>query len=253
MPIIQRIEVRCDLMGFWLFYFMENEVEVWKDVVGFEGSYEVSNMGRVRRLNYMRTGRVQVLKGGISVGYPSLLLYKAGNYKAVKVHSLVAKAFIDANYREKGLVVNHKDFNRQNNVLSNLEVISQRQNNNQKHLPSSSKYTGVRFDRGIWRSRITVNGRIIDLGSFKTEIEASNYYEAALICINEGRVEDIVIKKREPKGYCFKKGNNKWQVYARENGKNKHLGYFKTEDEAILCIKTRLNENVCQMCVSKTK
>jgi hypothetical protein len=241
MPIIQRIEVRCDLMGFWLFYFMENEIEVWKDVVGYEGLYEVSSIGRLRSLNYPKA---KIIKHGLRSGYPSAMLYKESKYKNIFIHIIEAIAFIDPNYLKKGLVVNHKDFNRQNNLLSNLEVVTMRENNNKKHLPSTSKYTGVYLNKGKWNSVISVNRKRIYLGYFNTEIEASRYYEAALICVNEGRVMDIVIKKRENKSYCFDKQRNKWIAYAKENGKQIHLGYLNTEEEAKELVQLSRNTNV---------
>lgn len=208
------------------------EEEVWKDIVGYEGLYQVSDMGRVRSLNYRRTRMVKVLKGGISAGYPSLLLYKEGKPKMATKHSLVAKAFLDADYLKKGLVVNHKDFNKKNNILSNLEVITERENSNKKHILSTSQHTGVSLDRGRWKSTIVIGRKLLYLGKFDTEIEASEYYAAALVCVNEGRLEDIVTKVKEPKGYSFQKGSKKWVAYIWENGKHIHLGSFKTAQEA---------------------
>jgi len=132
--------------------------ETWKAVVGYEGLYDVSDLGRVRSLNYNRTGSVHLLKEVVGSGmYTSVNLCKAGQAKQDRVHSLVAKSFLDPDYLSKGLVVNHKDFNRQNNVLSNLEIVTYRDNTNLKHLPSTSKYTGVSWNRGKWTSHILVN------------------------------------------------------------------------------------------------
>lgn len=236
MPIIQRIEVRCDLMDFWLFYFMENEVEIWRDVVGYEGLYQVSTYGRVMSLVRRNISVTLIRKFGVDAdGYMNLDLYKEGKRKNVTVHSIVAKAFIDENYREKSLVVNHKDFNRKNNLLSNLEVVTNRENTNKKHLPSTSKYTGVCWDKkkNKWLSQIFINGNLLPLGSFSTEIEASCFYESALICVKEDRVCDIV-KKEKPKtkGYSFYKRTNKWRVHTIKNRKYIHFGYFNTEEEA---------------------
>lgn len=63
-------------------------------------------------------------------------------------------------------VVNHKDFDRQNNKLSNLEIVTHRENANRKHLKSTSKYVGVGWHKRIkkWQSRIVVKRKIIHLG-----------------------------------------------------------------------------------------
>jgi hypothetical protein len=81
-------------------------------------------------------------------------------------------------------------------MLSNLEVVTHRENGNKKHLVSTSTYVGVRLVNRKWESKIWFNKKRLQLGTFDTEIEASKYYEAALICINEGRIKDIVIKRK---------------------------------------------------------
>ena len=91
---------------------MENEV--WKDIEGYEGLYQISNLGRVKNIktNHILSKNLQ------NNGYLMAHLYKNGR-KAVLIHRLVAKAFIPN--PENKPTVNHKDHNRQNNVSSNLE------------------------------------------------------------------------------------------------------------------------------------
>ena len=94
--------------------------EVWKDIEGYEGLYQVSNTGQVRSLNYLHTGEVKPLKQGTDGnGYKRVSLYKDGKSKTCRVHRLVAMAFIlnPNNYKE----VNHKDENPSNNNVNNLE------------------------------------------------------------------------------------------------------------------------------------
>ena len=80
------------------------------------------------------------------------------------------------------LVVNHIDFDKTNNHVSNLEIVTNRENTNQKHLKSSSKYIGVGWDksRQKWVSRIRINGKLKQLGRFNTEIEAHITYQNKL-------------------------------------------------------------------------
>ena len=91
--------------------------EIWKDVKGFEGRYQVSNLGRVRSLDWSRhKGRVLKLKISRRWGYYRLNLAHADGYiKSVSVHRIVAIAFIPNtdNLPE----VNHKDENKLNNVV----------------------------------------------------------------------------------------------------------------------------------------
>lgn len=94
--------------------------EIYKDVVGYEGKYQVSNLGNVKSLNYRQTGKEKVMKQTlIDNGYLQVDLYNNGKHKKYGVHRLVADAFLDNpnNYPQ----VNHKDENKQNNNVDNLE------------------------------------------------------------------------------------------------------------------------------------
>lgn len=101
--------------------------EEWRDVVGYEGLYQVSNLGNVKSLDRLvicEDGFIRRMKGGllkqqINRGYMNVRLYKNGVGKTVKVHRAVAMAFIDNN--EKKPTVNHKDGNKTNNCVDNLE------------------------------------------------------------------------------------------------------------------------------------
>ena len=103
--------------------------EIWKAIVNYEGLYEVSNLGRVRSLNYKRTGKIKVLRPRPSkLGYLDIRLSKNGKVKPFKVHRLVAYAFIPNDNPIEKTQVNHKDFNRQNNSVENLEWVSHKEN-----------------------------------------------------------------------------------------------------------------------------
>lgn len=105
---------------------MENEI--WKTIENYP-DYQISNMGRVKSLNYGRTGKERVLKQGIDkYGYFRVNLYKDKKRKHFSVHRLVATAFIP---NPQNLpCVNHKDENPQNNCASNLEHCTHQYNNN---------------------------------------------------------------------------------------------------------------------------
>lgn len=95
-------------------------MEQWKDIKGFEGRYQVSDLGRIKALNYNRTGKERVLVGKkLKNGYLAVSLCKDGKVKQYYVHRLVAEAFIPNPDRLP--CINHRDEDRSLNVVSNLE------------------------------------------------------------------------------------------------------------------------------------
>ena len=94
--------------------------EVWKDIKGYEGKYQISNMGRVKSLNYRHTGKEGIMKGvADGYGYLQVKLWKDGKDKKYMINRLVAQAFLPNpdNLPE----VNHKDEDKTNNKVENLE------------------------------------------------------------------------------------------------------------------------------------
>lgn len=103
--------------------------EEWRPVVGYEGLYEISSKGRVKSLNYRRTGKEKILKTfDNSKGYPCVKLFKDGKNKNCRIHRLVAQAFLENPYNLPE--VNHIDENKQNSCVENLEWCSRSYNVN---------------------------------------------------------------------------------------------------------------------------
>ena len=160
---------------------MENEI--WKPIPNYEG-YEVSNYGRVKSL---KLGRELILKPKDDFrGYFNIQLWVKNRKKPFKIHQLVAMAFLGHKPNGQNLVVNHINFDKKDNRLENLEVITQRENANLKHIKSSSKYTGVTWHkkRKRYRALIVINRFQIQLGEFKDEKIASEHYNIALNNLN---------------------------------------------------------------------
>lgn len=111
--------------------FNVEDQEEWRDVVGFEGLYQVSNLGRVKSCERVTSnGRPineHLLKGtGTGTDYRSVSLWKNNYWNNKLIHRLVAEAFLPNpdNLPE----VNHKDSNPKNNRLDNLEWVSSKEN-----------------------------------------------------------------------------------------------------------------------------
>ncbi len=98
--------------------------EVWKDIPGYEGHYQVSNLGRIKSL---KGNKIKILKSvSMKIGYTSVGLSLNGEVKLHYVHRLVAGLFID---KPKGkTVVNHLDGIKNNNQSSNLEWVTKAEN-----------------------------------------------------------------------------------------------------------------------------
>lgn len=129
------------LRNFLYYIYMESNKykdEIWKDILGYEGIYQVSNMGRVKSLaRQIRTGKTmsyqqlkeRILKTNNKVcnsGYETVVLCKEGIQTTKTVHRLVAEAFIPN--PDNMRCVNHRDENKRNNFVDNLEWCSQAYN-----------------------------------------------------------------------------------------------------------------------------
>lgn len=111
---------------------MGNQNEIWKDIDGYEGLYQISDKRRIKSLDYRRTGEERVLKTRKNEkGYLHVILYKDRKPKSYRVHRLVAQNFIPnpENYPE----VNHIDEDKTNNAVNNLEWCDRSYNVNYRH------------------------------------------------------------------------------------------------------------------------
>ena len=153
--------------------------EIWKDISGYEGLYQISNLGNVKSLNYSRTGKERILKPGTDKdGYLLVTLYKNRNKRPFKIHRLVAKAFIPNPDNKSD--VNHKDENKTNNCVDNLEWMTRMKNNN----------FGTRNER-ISKSvlQFTKNGEFVKEWPSATQIKIELGFDQSNIsdCCNEKR------------------------------------------------------------------
>lgn len=106
------------------------KTEIWKDVLGYEGLYQVSNLGRVKSL---KRNKEQIIGGGkCKGGYTQLILRKDNKSKMLLLHRIVWEAF--NGFIEKGITVDHIDGDKVNNRISNLQLMSRGDNSRKEWL-----------------------------------------------------------------------------------------------------------------------
>lgn len=107
---------------------MNQELEIWKPIKGYEEKYMVSNLGRVKSLSNNRNRKEKILKPcKDSGGYLFVVLCSNGKCKQITVHRLVSETFIPN--PDNLPIINHKDENPLNNCVNNLEWCSVKYNN----------------------------------------------------------------------------------------------------------------------------
>ena len=120
-------------------------IEIWKDVEGYEGLYQVSNLGNVRSLNWRRLGIVRNLYlKPHNKGYLQVELHRNSKCQTFTVHRLVAMHFVEG--YEDGKIVNHKNEDKTDNHSENLEWVTYSYNNqygSRGHLKSRGNHRRI--------------------------------------------------------------------------------------------------------------
>jgi hypothetical protein len=163
--------------------------EIWKDIPGYEGYYQVSGLGNVRSLDRVehcsddntRFRKGRVLKPFDRAGYQACCLSANRTQRLHYIHQLVAMTFLGHTPNGHTLVVDHINGKKDDNRLENLQLISQRHNTS-KDRKGTSKHTGVSWSSIAkrWKASIRINGKTVHLGYFTDESEAALTYQNAL-------------------------------------------------------------------------
>ena len=163
-------------------------VEVWRDILGFDYGYQISNLGNVRNINYRNTNKIKQLNNSLDGrGRYAVTLYKNKKGHTKRIHKLVAIYFLKHNPCGYLEVIDHIDNNPLNNRLYNLQKTTQRINAT-KDKKRKSKYVGAyksTNSKNGWHSKIKIKGKEKYLGSFKSEKEAAQAYQNELTKINK--------------------------------------------------------------------
>ena len=152
--------------------------EQWKDIKGYEGLYQISDLGNIKNTTTNKPMSTHLN----SEGYERVGLSKDGRARNEQVHQLMAITFL--NHKPNGVtkVVDHIDNNKSNNRLDNLQVINHRLNCSKDRKGYSSKYVGVRWVKKDkkWRAEIQIDGKYNYLGQFDCELRAAKAYNDKL-------------------------------------------------------------------------
>ena len=165
---------------------------IWKPIPQYEGLYEISSNGQVRNF---RTGHTLAQRLGGTAKYRFVSLWKGNKEKHMLVHRLVAMAFVPN--PEGKPQVNHKDMDKENNTVANLEWVTVSENHKhafangrkpvmsqlgKKQTNAASKFRNVVFDktRDRWKASVKRGGKMVFQKRFDTEEAAAKAAQAFL-------------------------------------------------------------------------
>lgn len=156
-------------------HIQENK-EIWKPAYGWESYYEVSNMGRIRRIERViiksngrkNTYRAKELTPSKdSKGYFYIKVRDVGKNRNerrnIRIHRLICATFLGPS----DLLVDHKNFDRTDNRLSNLQYVTDRENSDRYHGIREMKHIYYDKKKNRWQSYIMINGKSVYVGSTK--------------------------------------------------------------------------------------
>ena len=148
-------------------------MEDWKDIPGYEGLYQISTLGRVKR-------NERILRPGKSRGYFTLLLCKERNYRRFYIHRLLALAFIPN--PENKPEVDHINRVRDDNRLENLRwATKSEQQINTNRVNDATNQRNIRKHGLRWRVQIERDNQMVFSQSYATLDEAKEARDAFLL------------------------------------------------------------------------
>lgn len=231
------------------------EKEIWKDVPGYEGYYQVSSLGRVKSLDrtitfsngVKRYYKGKIVKGSLKKGYRQTTLRINNKGRAFTFSQLVAMAFLNHTPNGHTFIVDHINGVRGDDRVENLRIVTKRDNTSYCFRSDrnilSSKYVGVSWYTNVskWHAKIEHEKKSFSLGYFDNEIKASNAYQKVLSKIKNGTFNADDYKPKwtsKHKGISLDRKNNVWVAKLTVNRKAKYLGSFSTENEAYQALKS---------------
>ena len=184
------------------------ENEIWKDIPGYEGLYQVSSLGRIKNVRKTLRDHKLLIPKVNAYGYYYTNLSKEGILKTIRIHRVVAECFVENINNKK--TVNHIDGNKLNNDSSNLEWLTSQENTQHalenglcsKKLIKSrlnrskngeNNTVGVVYNKGAckWIGYIWINGKYNHLGCFDSEKDAIDARKSALVKYGFATIEEL--------------------------------------------------------------
>ena len=163
-------------------------MEVWKDIIGYEGLYQISNLGNIKSYpkKYQHCDTVILNPSTNQYGYKYVCLYKNGKCKNYLIHRLVAMNFIPN--PDNLPQINHKDENKINNCVNNLEWCS-------------NEYNAAYGTRNI-RNSITQGTKISQYDKHNNYIASyhSINQAAKITGISQGNISSVIQRRRKSAG-----------------------------------------------------
>lgn len=219
-----------------------NCVEEWRDIPEYEGLYQASDLGRVKRLDRYKNhssgkgtflSKEKIMKQTKAGVYYSVGLYKDSDFRNYLIHHLVSIVFLNHKPNENNLEIDHKDNQKQNNTLSNLQLITSRKNSSKDRV-NKSGFTGIKKISDRFQASIQYKGKLLNLGFFDTAEEASQKYNESVKLIENDKEVLYLAKTRANvnsfTGVC--KSKNKFQARIIIDGKFVNLGIFDSAELA---------------------
>lgn len=166
--------------------------EIWKDIAGYEGLYQVSNFGRVKSIRFGKERILKPFKTG--KGYLQVCLYKNNKRKKYYVHRLVAQTFLEIPEYLKQYIgtvylhINHKDENRQDNFVNNIEWCDAKYNINYGTRTEKQSKTVVQY---------TLDGRFVREWASIAECGRNGFNQACVCMCCKG-------ERKTHKGFIWK-------------------------------------------------
>lgn len=165
---------------------MQTKEEIWKDIKGYEGQYQVSNMGNVRSLNYHRSGKCKIMKLSLNhIGYLYVCLKVNGIQKTYRVSRLVAQAFVPNDDPEHKTQCNHINEDKLDNRACNLNWMTPKENVNWGTCIERRNLKNINHNKSKAVRQLTKDGVLVTIWPSAMEAQRNGFCESHITaCCN---------------------------------------------------------------------